>query len=102
MKKFKYEKVTRYKFIPPDIVKIITYYRKKGIPTLKQYAIRKNFGKFAKQTKGLKGTIQVEDHPIPKSAYEMKKVTGIKAEDLITPELIKEYEKKFGVKVKKF
>ena len=104
MPKVKYEKVEYYLFEPPDKIRIITYYRRKKRPTLKQYAIRKFFGILAQKTKSLKGvTLHKEKKRLmPTSAYAVgKAIEGIKAEDLITPELIKEYEKKFKVKVKK-
>lgn len=81
-------------------VPIITYKRRKPKPTLNQFALRKNFGKRAKDTKGIKGVTYVGNRLIPNSAKAMQDITGIISDKLITPEIIQEYHKKHGSKKK--
>ncbi|MCL6577968.1 MAG: hypothetical protein K6T73_01090 [Candidatus Bathyarchaeota archaeon] len=95
MEDVKFEKVTRYTYRPPDQIKITTYNRKKTT-SLKQFAIRKRFGEIASKTRGIKGVVRDEERLMPKSAHEMKIIEGTKAEELITTEVRKEYEKRFG------
>jgi len=84
------ETVTRYTYYPPDIVKVTSYKRRRTL-TLKQFAIRRHFADLAKNTSGIKGTKIVNGRPMPSNAFRMKQSLGTKADDIITPEVIAEY-----------
>lgn len=100
MPRHKTETLTWYKWHDPDKIKVITYKRRKPKPTLKQFALRKNFGLVAHKNKGLVGTTVHNGYLMPSISKEMKEIIGTKSEDLITPDIIKEYDKKY-VKKKK-
>lgn len=101
MPRYKTETLTWYKPHDLDKIKVITYKRRKFLPTLKQFALRKNFGQVAHKNKGLSGTTVYDGYLMPNISKEMKEIIGIKSEDLITQDIIEEYNKKYGKKKRK-
>lgn len=106
MARVKRETITYYgkSFIDQETgetkVQVITYRRRKPKPTLKQFALRKNFGNLAKDSKGTKGVSTTGNRLIPNSAKAMQSITGTVSDELITPEIIEEYQKRYGSRKK--
>lgn len=87
----KYKKIKVAKWTKDGKILIFERRLKKRLPTLKQYAIRKYFGSLASTTKGVKGVVRTSTGLIPKSSKIMRDLLKLDADDLITPELEREY-----------